>query len=207
MKINKERIKYSPFGKRIMNGFKAELLISLCTAPLGLLCCSFALMAGSITAFIIMALLLLGIPAVLVAATIKSTLFEARRLSAMTDEEHNRLILEYKKYEERNIIRYGHLTSYGWVMGDRIFPWGNIKKIEIKPGEYIYVHGTRGGHYKYFPPEIVITALFDKKAVTATHTISNEDYDLSDEIERFLNSIPKYTEYRFAVDNGYYFAK
>ena len=207
MKINYERIKYSPFGKRITNVFKGNIIISVCTVPLGLLICSFALMAGSVSAGIIMALIFLGVPAFLVATSVKRVLLEARLLSAMTDEEHNKLIAEYKKYEERNIIRYGHLTSYGWVMGDRIFPWGNIKKIEIKPGEYRYVHSTRGGHYKYFPPEIVVTALFDKKAVTATHTISNEDYDLADEIERFLDSIPKYTEYRFAVDNGYYFAK
>ena len=204
MKINKERIKYSPFGKRIMNGFKAELLLSLCTAPLGLIFCSFALMAGSLTACIIMALFLLGVPAILVFTTVQSTLFEARLLSEMTDEEHNRLILEYKKYEERNIIRYGHLTSYGMILADRILPWKNIKEIRFMPGEY----RRSGKHgYQYYPAKISVIAEFGKKRVTTTCGLGNEDYDLSNEIERFLESIPKYTEHKFAVDNGYYYAK
>lgn len=204
MKINFERIKYSPFGKRIMNGFKAEIILSVCTVPLGLLFCSFALMAGSASACIIMALIFLGVPAFLVATTVKSTLFEARLLSEMTDEEHNRLIAEYKKYEERNIIRYGHLTSYGMILADRILPWKNIKEIRFLPGEY----RRSGRHgYQYYPAKITVIAEFDKKRVVTSCGLGNEDYDLSGEIERFLDSIPDYTEYKFAVDNEYYYAK
>ena len=97
MKINYERIKYSPFGKRITNVFKGDIILSVCTVPLGLLIFAFALMAGLVSAGIIMALIFLGVPAFLVATSVKKVLLEARLLSEMTDEEHNKLILEYKK--------------------------------------------------------------------------------------------------------------
>jgi hypothetical protein len=207
MKINYERIKYSPFGKRITNVFKGDIIISVCTVPLGLLICSFALMAGSVSAGIIMALIFFGVPAFLVATSVKKVLLEARLLSAMTDEEHNKLIADYKKYEERNIIRYGHLTSYGLVLDTHILPWGNIKTIEFEPGEYRYVYRKGGGYMKYFPAKITVTSKFGEKTVKTAASIGNEDYDLSDEISRFLDSIPKYTEHKFEVINGYYYAK
>ena len=207
MKINYERIKYSPFGKRITNVFKGDIILSVCTIPLGLLILAFALMAGSVSAGIIMALIFLGVPAFLVATSVKRVLLEARLLSEMTDEEHNKLILEYKKYEERNIIRYGHLTSYGLVLDTHILPWGNIKTIEFEPGEYRYVYRKGGGYMKYFPAKITVTLKFGEKTVKTSSTLDNEDYDLSDEIARFLESIPKYTDHKFAIDNRYYFAK
>ena len=207
MKINYERIKYSPFGKRITNVFKGDLILSVCTVPIGILFCSFGLMAGSADFCIIMALLFLGVPAFLVVSTVKKVLLEARLLSAMTDEEHNKLIADYKKYEERNIIRYGHLTSYGLVLDTHILPWGNIKTIEFEPGEYRYVYRKGGGYMKYFPAKITVTSKFGEKTVKTSSSLDNEDYDLSDEIAQFIESFPKYTEHKFEVINGYYYAK
>ena len=207
MKLNYERIKYSPFGKRITNVFKGDIILSVCTVPLGLLFCSFGLMAGSVDFCIVTALLFLVVPAFLVASSVRKVLLEARLLSEMSDEEHNKLVLEYKQYEERNIIRYGHLTTYGMVLDAHILPWRNIKAIEFAPGEYRYVYRKGGGYMKYFPAKITVTSKFGEKTVKVAASIGSEDYDLSDEIARFLESIPKYTDHRFAIDNRYYFAK
>ena len=204
MQINYDRLKYSPFGKRIMNGFKAEIILAVCTVPLGVFITAFALMAGSLISAAILALILLGVPTVLVITSVRSTLFEANLLSEMTDEDHNRLIAEYKKYEERNITRYGHLTSYGIILADRILPWKNVKKISFRPGQY---RRSGKGGYHYHPATITVTAEFRKKRIVSGLALINEEYDLSGEIEAFLGSIPNYTEYRFAVDNEYYYAK
>ena len=107
----------------------------------------------------------------------------------------------------RNIIRYGHLTSYGLILDADILPWGNIRAIEFVPGEYRHVYRKGGGYMKYFPAEIKVTLQFGNKSITETKSLDNEDYDLSDEIARFLDSIPKYTEHKFEVINGYYYAK
>ena len=206
MKINFERIKYSPFGKRIMNKFKVMLIIAVALFPLMLLLCAL-MFAGSWILGIIFIPITIGIPILIAYTSVRDVLFEARILSEMTDGEHNLLIMEYKKYEERNIIRYGHLTSYGMIMDGRILPWKNIRKIEFFPGEYHYVYRKHGGHTKYFPAKITVCSQFGKKLVSSTHSLDNEDYDLSDEIERFIESLPKYTKQRILIGNRYYYAK
>ena len=40
-----------------------------------------------------------------------------------------------------------------------------------------------------------------------TANIGSEDYDLSDEIAQFIKSIPKYSDHKFEMINGYYYAK
>ena len=207
MKLNYERIKYSPFGKRITNVFKGDIILSACTVPLGLLFCSFGLMAGSVDICIVTALLFLVVPAFLVASSVRKVLLEARLLSEMSDEEHNKLVLEYKQYEERNIIRYGHLTTYGMVLDAHILPWRNIKAIEFAPGEYRYVYRKGGGYMKYFPAKITVTSKFGEKTVKVAASIGSEDYNLSDEIAQFIESIPKYSDHKLEVINGYYYAK
>ena len=206
MKINYERIKYSPFGKKITKAFRISLILSLCTLPLGT-AITLLMFSAERWLGLTVSVIFIGVPIWLTVNTVRGVLFEARLLSDMTDEKHNRLIAEYKKYEERNIIRYGHLTSYGWVLDTRILPWKNIERIEIKPGEYRYVRTAHGGHMEYFPAKVRLTCCFDKKKVEVSHSIANEDYDLSDEISRLLESIPTYTEHKFAVDNEYYYAK
>ncbi|MBQ3228851.1 MAG: hypothetical protein IJB43_09730 [Clostridia bacterium] len=206
MKINFERIRYSPFGKRITNRFKGSIIMNAMMLPL-MVFLSLIFFAPSVWLGICMIPITVGVPIFLIYASTKEALLGAEILSAMTDEEHNKLVLEYKKYEERNIIRYGHLTSYGLILNANILPWGNIKAIEFVPGEYRYVYRKYGSHMKYYPAKIKVTLLFGAKKITETKSLDNEDYDLSDEIALFLESIPKYTEHKFEVTNGYYYAK
>lgn len=206
MKINFERIKYSPFGKRITNRFKGSIIMGTMMLPLMALL-SLISFAPSVWFGIIMLFPTVGIPIFITYTSTKDAIIQAKLLSALTDEEHNRLVLEYKKFEERNIIRYGHLTSYGLILDANILPWESIKQIEFLPGEYRYVYRKGGGYMKYFPAKIKVTSLFGKKSMTDAKALDNEDYDLSDEIARFLDSIPKYTEQKFKVINGYYYAK
>ncbi len=206
MKINKDRIKYSPFGKRITNRFKGSIILGALMLPLMVLL-SLLFFAASVWFGIFMIPITVGIPIFLIYSSTKDALFQAKILSALTDEEHNNLVLEYKKYEDRNIIRYGHLTSYGLILDAHILPWGNIKTIEFIPGEYRNVYKKHGSYLKYFPAKIKVTSHFGNRDITETKSLDNEDYDLSDEIARFLDSIPKYTEHKFEVINRYYYAK
>ncbi len=206
MKINKERIQYSPFGKRITNRLKGSIIMGALMLPLMVLL-SLLFFAASIWFGIFMIPITVGIPIFLIWTSTKDAIFQAKILSAMTDEEHNKLVLDYKKYEDRNIIRYGHLTSYGLILDAHILPWENIRSIEFTPGEYRYVYRKHGSSVEYFPAKIKVTSHFGNKSFTETKSLDNEDYDLSDEIARFLDSIPKYTEHKFEVLNSYYYAK
>lgn len=206
MKINKERIQYSPFGKRITNRFKGSIIMGTMMLPLMALL-SLISFAPSVWFGICMIPITVGIPIFLLYSSTKEVIFQAKILSALTDEEHNKLVAEYKKYEERNITRYGHLTSYGLVLDANIIPWKNIKQIEFIPGEYRWVYTKRGGYEKYYPAKIKVASLFGTKTITTTSSLSPEEYDLTDELQRFLDSIPKYTEKEIKVENNYYYAK
>lgn len=206
MKISFERIKYSPFGKRITNRFKGSIIMGMMMLPLMVLL-SLLFFAPSVLLGICMMPITVGIPILLIYASTKEALFQAKILSAMTDEEHNKLVAEYKKYEERNITRYGHLTSYGLVLDANILPWKNIRQIEFIPGEYKWVYTKRGGYKKYYPAKIKVTSLFGTKTITTTSSLSPEEYDLTDELRRFLDSISKYTDKEIKVENNYYYAK
>ena len=207
MKINFERIKYSPFGKRIATDFKFAFIGGLLSFPLMLLF-SLIFFAASFWFGIFMIPFTVGIPVMIAYYVSKQAFLQARLLSAMTDEEHNKLILEYKNFEERNMTRFGHLTSYGLVLDTHILPWESVKQIRFAPGEYRLVYRRNHGRQRvYYPAKIKVTAAFGTKSTTVTSSLHNEDYDLSDEITRFLDSIPKYTEHKFEVINGYYYAK
>lgn len=207
MKINFERIKYSPFGKKITTDFKFAFIGGLLSFPLMLLF-SLIFFAISIWFGIFMIPFTVGIPILIAYYVSKQALLQSRLLSAMTDEEHNKLILEYKNFEERNLTRFGHLTSYGIVLDTHILPWESIKQIRFVPGEYRLVYRRNHGRQRvYSPAKIKVTAVFGTKSTTITSSLHNEDYDLSDEIASFLTSIPKYTEHKFEVLNRYYYAK
>ena len=206
MKINFERIKYSPFGKRITNRFKGSIIMGTMMLPLMALL-SLISFAPSVWFGICMIPITVGIPIFLLYSSTKEAFFQAKILSAMTDEEHNKLVAEYKKYEERNITRYGHLTSYGLVLDANILPWENIKQIELIPGEYKWVYTKRGSYEKYYPSKIKVTSLFGTKTITTTSSLSPEEYDLTEELRRFLDSISKYTDKEIKVENNYYYAK
>lgn len=206
MKINFERIKYSPFGKQIMNRFKMSFIVGALLFPLMLFFC-LVFFAGNWWAGIISIPVTIGLPMFIMWVSAEEAILQARLLSAMTDEEHHKLIAEYKKYEDRNITRYGHLTSYGLILDAHILPWENIKQIEFIPGEYKWVYTKRGGYEKYYPAKIKVTSLFGTKTITTTSSLSPEEYDLTDEIRRFLDSISKYTDKEIKVENNYYYAK
>ena len=207
MKINFERIKYSPFGQKITTDFKFAFIGVLLSFPLMLLF-SLIFFAISIWFGIFMIPFTVGIPILIAYYVSKQALLQSRLLSTMTDEEHNKLILEYKNFEERNLTRFGHLTSYGIVLDTHILPWESIKQIRFVPGEYRLVYRRNHGRQRvYSPAKIKVTAVFGTKSTTITSSLHNEDYDLSDEIASFLTSIPKYTEHKFEVINGYYYAK
>ena len=206
MKINFERIKYSPFGKQLMKRFKTSFIIGALIFPLMLLHC-LIFFAGKWWIGIISIPITVAIPLLIMWSSTKEALFQARLLSDLTDEEHNKLVAEYKKYEERNITRYGHLTSYGLVLDAHILPWENIKQIEFIPGEYRWVYTNRGGYEKYYPAKIKVTSIFGTKRITTTSSLSPEEYDLTDELGRFLESIPQYTDKEIKVENNYYYAK
>jgi hypothetical protein len=93
------------------------------------------------------------------------------------------------------------------VLDANIIPWENIKQIEFIPGEYRWVYTKRGGYEKYYPAKIKVASLFGTKTITTTSSLSPEEYDLTDELQRFLDSISKYTEKEIKVENNYYYAK
>ena len=124
MKINYERIKYSPFGKEILEGFRIILIPVLIVIPLvffiSLVCFSVSWILGLITIpFVI------GLP-ILNFSPLKETLLKALLLSLMTEEEHETLIAEYKKHKDENNIIRGQLTSYGILLSD-----GNSRAIKV----------------------------------------------------------------------------
>ena len=206
MKINFERIKYSPFGKRITNSFKRSFIVGTLLFPLMLLWCIIFFSAKWWTGILSIPVTIL-VPLLIMWSSASDALFQAKLLSAMTDEEHNKLIAEYKKFEERNIIRYGHLTSYGLILDTHILPWENIKHIKFIPGQYKWVYTNRGGYEKYYPAKIKVTSLFGTKAIETTSSLSPEEYDLTDEIKSFFEKLPKYTDKEIKVENNYYYAK
>ena len=206
MKINFERIKYSPFGKRIMNRFKGSFIIGALLFPLMLFFC-LIFFAGNWWVGILSIPATILVPLLIMWSSASDAIFQAKLLSAMTDEEHNKLVTEYKKFEERNITRYGHLTSYGLVLDAHILPWENIKHLKFIPGQYKWVYSKHGAYEKYYPAKIKVTSLFGTKTIETSSSLSPEEYDLTDEIKSFLEKLPKYTDKKIKVENNYYYAK
>lgn len=205
MKINYERIKYSPFGKEILEGFRIILIPVLIVIPLvffiSLVCFSVSWILGLITIpFVI------GLP-ILNFSPLKETLLKALLLSLMTEEEHETLIAEYKKHKDENNIIRGQLTSYGILLSDGILPWKAIDKITFSPGEYKLVKTRQGPERRYYSPKITVSAVIENRRITLSQGLQYESHDLKDEIESFIESIPKYTEHKFEINNSYYYAK
>lgn len=125
----------------------------------------------------------------------------------MTEKEHETLIAEYKKHAEKNDLGCGHLTSYGIVLSDGILPWKAIEEITFSPGEYKLIKTRQGLERRYYGPEITVCAVIENKRIILSQSLRYESHDLTDEIEKFIKSIPKYTEHKFVVNNKYYYAK
>lgn len=203
MKINFERIKYSPFGQKWHRKFKLNITVSaICAAFMVFF--SLLIFLVSPTAGIISLLLLPALFYLSMYLTSSDYISQAKQLSAMSEHEFEELVREYRQFEEKNIVRYGHLTSYGIILDDGMLPWNSITEIEFKPKEYSYTHnGT-----DVTPARIIVTGKTgktDKKSRVLTQYLGGETYNLSDEIDRFIDSIPKYTEHRLFINNNYYY--
>jgi len=200
MKLNFERIKYSPFGKRLYERFKHTVTILAVFAAF-MLFFSILIYLASATMGIIFLLLLPGFFCLGIYATSADFLFQTRQISSMPESEFESLVREYKQFGEKNIIRYGHLTAYGIILEDGIIPWDKITEIEFKPKIYNYAY--RG--VDVTPASITVKAKFGKRTYSLSQYLAEENYDLSDEIEHFIESIPKYTEHRFLINNNYHY--
>lgn len=118
-------------------------------------------------------------------------------LGSMTDAEYEKLCREYREFKEKNIVRYGIITSYGIVTDDGMLPWSKITKIKITPKMYGYRN-------RQIPPMIRYTIGKGLKSLTLTVSLDQE-YNLSDEIERFLDLAVKHTDPHCFIENEYYF--
>ena len=206
MKINFERIKYSPLGKGISHVFKFSVIYGILTVPLVILLCMIFFAISTMLGWIMLPVTV-AIPVLVAYLTVKDSLPQARLLSDMTDSEHEKLIAEYKKYGEKNTAFCGYLTSYGIVLDDGFLPWNAISKIKFSPGEYRLVNRRREWLVRiYYHPQITVYANIEKELIITQYLV-HETYDLSNEIASFIESIPKYTEHSFEIDNEYYFAK
>ncbi len=206
MKINFERIKYSPLGKGIAHVFKFSVIHGILTVPLVIVLCMIFFAISAVLGWVMLPVTV-AIPILAAYLTVKDSLPQARLLSDMTDSEHEKLIAEYKKYGEKNTAFCGYLTSYGIVLDDGLLPWNAISKIQFSPGEYRLVNRRREGLVRiYYHPQITVYANIEKKHII-TQYLYNEAYDLTDEIASFIESIPQYTEHSFEIVNAYYFAK
>lgn len=206
MKINFERIKYSPLGKGISHVFKFSVIYGILTVPLSIILCMIFFAISAVLGWVMLPVAA-SIPVLTAYLTARDSLPQARLLSDMTDSEYEKLIAEYKKYGEKNAAFCGHLTSYGIVLDDGIIPWNAIRKIKFSPGEYKLVNRRRAGLVRiYFRPQITVYANIEKEHIISQY-ISNEAHDLSEEIASFIDSIPQYTDHSFEIDNDYYFAK
>ena len=120
----------------------------------------------------------------------------------MTDAEYEKLCREYREFKEKNIVRYGIITSYGIVSDDGMLPWSKITRIKVTPKERRYTH--RGG-VKTIPAKIRYYASIGAKLRISLSLSLSEQYDLSDEIERFLDMVVKHTDPHCFIENEYYF--
>ena len=206
MKINFERIKYSPLGKGISHVFKFSVIYGILAVPLAILLCMIFFAISAVLGWVMLPVTA-AIPVLVAYLTVRDSLPQARLLSAMTDSEYERLIAEYKKYGERNTAFCGHLTSYGIVLDEGVLPWNAISKIKFSPGEYRLVNRRNEWLVRvYYHPQITVYANIEKE-LSISQYLRGEAYDLSDEIASFIESIPEYTEHSFEIDNEYYFAK
>ncbi len=201
MKINFERIKYSPFGDKIFGGLIPTVAALTFGAFLSALCVLGFVSAGE--KMYIMAVCSAVLPGVfiyLIYKMISGKLFQAKLLSVMTDKEHNELVLDYKKYMENNDITLGCMTKYGIVIGEHICPWDIIKEIEFTPSWQ-----AQRGKYRYVVSTTVkIHVIFGKRRRIIKEDICNYPADLSEDIQRFKSEIPKYTDREIKINNRYY---
>ena len=201
MKINFERIKYSPFGRKIFGSLIPTVAALSFGALLYALCVfGFISAGGKMYVIAVLGTILLGVFIYLIYRTISDKLFQAKLLSAMTDEEHNELVREYKKFKENNDITLGCMASYGIILSEQICPWDIIKEIEFTPS-----FQAQRGKYRYIVSTTVkLHIVCGKHRRIIKEDIENYPADLSEDIQRFKANIPKYTDRQIKINNRYY---
>ena len=201
MKINFERIKYSPFGKKIF-GIMIPTLIPL---SFGCLLSFFVIWlcvnAGG-KMYILAALYAILLVFCVYAGykTISDKLFQAKLISAMTDEEHNELVKEYIKFKENNDITLGCMTSYGIILDEQICPWDIIKEIEFTPSW----QAQRGKLRYVVSTTVKLHIVYGKHRRIIKEDICNYPADISEDIQQFKSAISKYTDREIKINNRYY---
>lgn len=204
MKINYERIKYSPFGRKIFGSLIPTVAALSFGALLYALCVFGFISAGG--KLYIMALIsagLLGVFIYVIYKTISDKLFQAKLLSAMTDGEHNDLVSDYNKYKENNRITLGCLASYGIVLDDQICPWDIIKEIEFTPSREVKSHRRNRRSY-VISTTIKLHVVYGNRSRIIEQNILRYPTDLSEDIQQFKANIPKYTDRQIKINNRYY---
>ncbi|MBR6579099.1 MAG: hypothetical protein IKK74_09160 [Clostridia bacterium] len=200
MKINFERIKYSPFGYKIFGNLIPTVAVLTFVNLLLALCVWGALGTGKMYFSSALCAVLLGCCIYLEYKTVSDKLFQAKLISAMTDEEHNELVKEYKKFKENNDITLGCMTSYGIILDEQICPWDIIKEIEFTPN-----FKAQKGKYQYIVSTTVkLHVVYGKHRRVIKEDICNYPADISEDIQQFKSAISKYTDREIKINNRYY---
>ena len=138
----------------------------------------------------------------LIAYEFKDNIYSLIALGSLSEEDYELLCREYREFKEKNILRYGIITSYGIVSDDGMLPWNKITRIKVTPKERRYTH--RGG-VKTVSAKIRYYASIGGKLSISLSLSLAEQYDLSDEIERFLDLTVKHTDPHCLIENEYYY--
>ena len=138
----------------------------------------------------------------LIAYEFKDNIYSLIALGSLSEEDYELLCREYREFKEKNILRYGIITSYGIVSDDGMLPWNKITRIKVTPKERRYTH--RGG-VKTVSAKIRYYASIGGKLSISLSLSLAEQYDLSDEIERFLDLAVKHTDPHCLIENEYYY--
>ena len=197
----RRRCECAPFGKVWKFNNRYETVgIFICLAFI-LIFCGFFISLNEPMAFLSLFLPFLLILLICVYG-LHDNIYSLIALGSRSEAEYELLCREYREFKEKNILRYGIITSYGIVSDDGMLPWNKITRIKVTPKERRYTH--RGG-IKTVPAKIRYYASISGKLGTSLSISLTEQYDLSDEIERFLDMVVKHTDPHCLIENEYYY--
>ncbi len=201
MKINFERIKYSPFGKKAFFGSPMALIaltFGEIMSAIGMIACIKS--GGYFYVYAALFTFILGACIYCEYRLISEKCFQMRLLSDMTDDEHNKLIYDYKKYKENNKITIGCPTEYGITLDEQICPWSIIEEIEFTPSKRI----RRDHASDNLSTRLKIKVIYGKRKYTIIQDYYRYPTDLSEPIAEFIALIPEYTDREIKINNRYY---
>ena len=207
MKINFERIKYSPFGYKLFGSLiPTVVILTIMNILLALVLWASLCAGGMVYVYAAFFAVLLGCCVYAEYKIISQKLLQVRLLSDMTDGEHNDLVSDYNKYKENNRITLGCLASYGIILDDQICPWDIIKEIEFTPSREVKSHGRYGRHRRSYviSTTIKLHVVYGNRRRIIEQNILRYPTDLSEDIQRFKAMLPEYTDREIKINNRYY---